>query len=407
MKRRVLVSACIILGLVLAAGCAMNDIMGPKPVKDFSADGNYVKKTDNFLILFDASSTMSESANGEVKFLTAKNIVDGILQTLPRNYDSKAAMRSVGNTANPFIRKTDLVYGLTQYNADDMKSALVNGICYAGGRTPLADGVNAATTDLAKAEGRIAVIVISDGLDQDRTPVEAAKAMKAAYGDRLCLYTILIGDDAKGASILKEMAQVAGCGFATKDQAVLTPEGITDFVEKVFIEVGTPVQTASIAATQEAAAEEVVEEVKVEEAPAPKDTDGDGVFDDKDKCPGTPKGAPVDADGCWILKGLLFDTDKSDIKAVYFSILDEAVSVLNQNPGLKIQIQGHTDSIGSAAYNQKLSERRANAVKDYFVKKGIAADRLNFAGFGLEKPVADNATPEGRALNRRVTLNAM
>ena len=357
---------------------------------------------------------MDDSYNGERKFLTAKDVVDGLIQSLPRDYDAKAGLRTVGNTLNPFLCRTDLVYGLSQYNPDDMRSALVNKVCHASGRTPLASGVDGAAKDLAAAAGRIVVIVVSDGMGQDKKPVESARAMKAAFGDRLCLYTIQVGDDAKGAQTLKEMAQAAGCGFAVKAADVLTPEGVTDFVEKVFLEASAPVQAASAAPAQEAAASEAVEEAPAPApapepaaAPAPKDSDGDGVIDELDKCPGTPKGAPVDANGCWILKGLLFDTAKADIKPEYFSILDEAVKVLEENPGLKIAIEGHTDSVGKPAYNKKLSERRANAVKAYFEKKGIAADRLNAVGFGMEKPVADNATPEGRAQNRRVVLNPM
>jgi len=141
--------------------------------------------------------------------------------------------------------------------------------------------------------------------------------------------------------------------------------------------------------------------------PAPKDSDGDGVVDSQDKCPNTPKGAKVNKVGCWIVKGLLFDFNKADIKPQYFKCLDDVITVLKANPGLRIEIQGHTDSIGSAAYNMKLSERRAQAVADYFAKHGIAANRMTVKGYGFTRPVAPNDTPEGRALNRRVQLKPM
>lgn len=142
-------------------------------------------------------------------------------------------------------------------------------------------------------------------------------------------------------------------------------------------------------------------------APAVEDSDGDGVPDSRDQCPGTPKGAKVDARGCWVLSGLLFDTDKSDIKPQYVQILDEAAEVLRNNPGVRLEIQGHADSRASDAYNQRLSERRANAVKAYFESKGIAASRLTAVGFGESKPVAPNTTPEGMTQNRRVELNPL
>lgn len=142
-------------------------------------------------------------------------------------------------------------------------------------------------------------------------------------------------------------------------------------------------------------------------APAAKDSDGDGVLDPQDKCPGTPRGVKVDARGCWVLTNSLFDFDKSDIKPQYEQALDEVVEVLKKNPGMRLEIQGYADRRGSVAYNQRLSERRANAVKAYFENKGIEASRLTAVGFGKSNPVATNATPEGMAENRRVELKPL
>jgi len=138
--------------------------------------------------------------------------------------------------------------------------------------------------------------------------------------------------------------------------------------------------------------------------PAPKDSDGDGVIDAKDKCPNTPKGATVNAEGCWVIPAVLFDTDKTEIKGIYRSGIDSVIDVLRDNPGVKMEIQGHTDSRGSAAYNQRLSERRAEAVKAYMVARGISADRLTAKGFGSSRPVAGNDNEAGMAKNRRAEL---
>jgi OOP family OmpA-OmpF porin len=100
---------------------------------------------------------------------------------------------------------------------------------------------------------------------------------------------------------------------------------------------------------------------------------------------------------------VLFDFDKSSIKKNAFSDINDLVAVMKQYTDLNVTIEGHTDSKGSAAYNKKLSQRRADAIKKYMVEKGgIDAKRLNAKGFGLEKPVASNSTKEGRAKNRRV-----
>jgi OOP family OmpA-OmpF porin len=99
-----------------------------------------------------------------------------------------------------------------------------------------------------------------------------------------------------------------------------------------------------------------------------------------------------------------FKTDRAEIESRSFELLDSVVAVLASHDQLNIQIEGHTDNQGSAAYNKGLSQRRAEAVVAYLVKKGIARSRLTARGFGLEKPIADNGTEDGRAQNRRVVF---
>jgi OOP family OmpA-OmpF porin len=147
--------------------------------------------------------------------------------------------------------------------------------------------------------------------------------------------------------------------------------------------------------------------VKVDDVGCPLDSDGDGVADYLDKCPDTPKGAPVNSVGCWIIKGINFDYDKSDIKPQYHDQLQTGVRILTDNPTIKVQVQGHTDSKGSDAYNQALSERRAEAVKNYIVAAGIDASRISSSGVGEAKPIATNETAEGRAQNRRIEIKIL
>ena len=99
-----------------------------------------------------------------------------------------------------------------------------------------------------------------------------------------------------------------------------------------------------------------------------------------------------------------FDTDSADLKPVAFGELDAYADYLNQMNDTSVKVTGHTDSRGAEAYNQQLSERRANAVKTYLEDKGIAADRINASGAGETQPIASNKTKEGRAENRRVEV---
>ena len=137
---------------------------------------------------------------------------------------------------------------------------------------------------------------------------------------------------------------------------------------------------------------------------APKDTDGDGVIDNLDECPDTMKGAKVDTVGCMTLINLNinFDTDKSVIKDSYNSRIAEFAKMMKANPKLKASIEAHTDSVGTDAYNQKLSERRAASTVKALTDLGVDSTKIKAVGFGETRPVASNETVEGRAENRRV-----
>jgi outer membrane protein OmpA-like peptidoglycan-associated protein len=108
-----------------------------------------------------------------------------------------------------------------------------------------------------------------------------------------------------------------------------------------------------------------------------------------------------------VLRGVNFDFDKSNIRADARPILDEAIRTLQEEHDVNLSVEGHTDAIGTDAYNQRLSERRAHAVADYLAAGGLRRNRLRVEGFGESKPVATNATEDGRAQNRRVELHVV
>lgn len=136
------------------------------------------------------------------------------------------------------------------------------------------------------------------------------------------------------------------------------------------------------------------------------DADNDGVCDDKDKCPGTPAGVVVDEFGCEkvirLNLGVNFAFDSAEISPKYYSELEKVSSVMKEHPEYSVRLEGNTDSIGSEAYNQKLSEKRAIAVSKALTKLGVPAEKITTAGLGESNPIATNKTAEGRAENRRV-----
>jgi len=149
----------------------------------------------------------------------------------------------------------------------------------------------------------------------------------------------------------------------------------------------------------------------------PLDSDGDGVYDYLDKCPDTPRGIVVDENGCpkaepkgaevtdhgtYVFRNIRFEFGKATLRQDSYPVMDEVMTFLENNPDLKLEIQGHTDNVGPEDFNLMLSEKRAKAVMDYLLGKGIEPGRLSAKGFGLSDPMRSNDTPEGRAENRRV-----
>ncbi|MFM6923885.1 MAG: OmpA family protein [Ferruginibacter sp.] len=144
------------------------------------------------------------------------------------------------------------------------------------------------------------------------------------------------------------------------------------------------------------------------------DTDGGGVNDEEDKC--INEKGPASNYGCPVISPDIIKRVNVAAKNVFFATasdkllkqsnkrLDDVVTILNENPTFKVQIDGHTDDQGKDEYNLDLSNRRAASVKAYLVSKGIAEGRLSSTGYGETKPIADNKTAKGRAQNRRVEM---
>ena len=151
--------------------------------------------------------------------------------------------------------------------------------------------------------------------------------------------------------------------------------------------------------------------VEVNSRGCPLDSDRDGVYDYLDKCPGTAPKLKVDNVGCPIKLtstvdirlNVNFDTNKAIVKQQYFGEIKRVADFMNQYENTRVEVQGHTDSRGSNAYNKSLSQRRADAVAQVLIREhGVAPNRVTARGYGEENPIASNDTEQGRAANRRV-----
>lgn len=190
-------------------------------------------------------------------------------------------------------------------------------------------------------------------------------------------------------------AVTGGCAAASPQPAAVDTDGdgVPDSRDQCP---GTPAGTA----------------VDARGCPLVLDSDGDGVVDALDQCPGTPLGFKVDAVGCIVeqtvvLKTVNFDFGTDRLSTEAKATLDQVAASLLTQPALRIEISGHTDSLGPQAYNLTLSQRRVAAVKNYLVAHGVAGDRLSAEGYGEFSPIASNETERGRAQNRRVEFKVL
>jgi OOP family OmpA-OmpF porin len=154
------------------------------------------------------------------------------------------------------------------------------------------------------------------------------------------------------------------------------------------------------------------EKASVDASGCPLDSDGDGVPDYLDECPNTPANVQVDQSGCEeadtvavVLQGdTNFEFDKAELLPQAYPVLNELAETMKRNTDKRWRVEGHTDAVGSESYNMDLSGRRAQAVVNYLVSRGVNKNQLDVIPLGESQPVADNSTQEGRAMNRRVEI---
>jgi len=443
MKRRIsafkLSSIIAVAALMTACATSYQPVPPFSPV-DLDAGGRALK-TQNLIVILDASSSMEEGYQQWKKFDIATATVGNLADTLPENMGVQSGLRIFGGNPDTFKKDTQLIGDIDEFDKVSYHEALSK-VAKAGGPSPLPSAADAVAQDLEGLRGKSAVIVVSDAKNMGTTPAKNTAALKATYGDSVCIYPILVGDDPQGKELMNEIARIGGCGFAVNADELASGRQMADYVAKIFLGdpldsdgdgvvdsldkcPGTPagVNVDADGCPLDSDGDGVADYkdncpgtpagVNVDADGCPLDSDGDGVADYKDKCPGTPAGVNVDANGCpasvldsastaWTFNEINFETAKANIQPSSYSILDEIAAALAANPQLKVAVEGHTDNTGARAFNMDLSQRRAQSVVDYLVEKGVSPDRLTAKGYGPDRPIADNDTRVGRAKNRRV-----
>lgn len=376
MTSRTFRGAVLLTAVAALTACASNrPTYTPAPFTPAPIDtAAFGPGVDAFALVLDASSSMAEDRSAN--FFAAKDIVSQLNRTIPElGYEGSLVTFGPGCMLDKGLAR--IWYGPEVYRTAPLGEALA-GVKCAGGVTPMELGVEDGGSALGEVSGRVAIFVVSDFEDIDtKKVIGQLEALKAAHGDRVCVHAIQVGANAEGAGARQSVAAASGCGSAIAASEIASPAAMAAYVQRVLL---APVARVA-------------------------DTDGDGVPDDRDRCPGTPAGANVNSVGCWWAgsEDVLFDFDKADIKSTL--MLDEAIEILRRNPDIRVEVQGHTDNVGDADYNMGLSLRRANAVRDYMISQGISPSRLQAEGYGETKPHFSNDSEQGRALNRRVTLH--
>jgi len=443
MKRRTWCTVLLAL-IVLPAmvGCMTMTPVKKLPVSPVSRDRGEEIIVDQVFLLADVSASMGR----DNKMAVEKSLLESFVAAMP-NDGYSAALMDFGGTLDfgklhrPTVSaEADLLsrqlMPLQPFHRTELAKSAA-GLKYISGTTPLDVALNKVHGVLDDISGPTAAVIFSDGgVRSEKKTMNCARHLIDSYGDVLCIHTVQIGDDPKGAAVLDDLAEMSECGTSRNATHLNSGSEMKAFVREVMLgeardsdgdgvpdkldecpdtpagvevdDVGCPVDSDGDGVpdyTDECP--DTPEGVEVDDVGCPVDTDGDGVPDYKDECPDTLAGAKVDRRGCWTIPGAFFDYDKADVKAEYRVELNEVALILGRNPDVKLRLEGHTDSRGSDAYNKTLSERRAKAVMEYLVARGISADRLTAAGWGESKPARPNDTEENMAMNRRVELVIM
>jgi len=322
------------------------------------AEAKRIPRVDNFVILIDQSGSMfmEHKERKEVKAVLVKKMLLSMNQRIPE----------LGYTAaiQGFYPQETLI-GPQPYSRyffeQEIQKLPEKGKIF-GNLTALGTEMQALDKVMGGFFGKTSVIVVSDGeTNEGKDPYQVAKFLHNEYTN-ICFDVISLADSPEGEETLRKISSLGRCTFADGEEMLSDVVAIESFLSKVLYMEVEDVAT---------------EEMKVKEVAPNIITVGGGYFG--------------------------FNSAEIN-EAAWTAIAKVVIEKLGQNPGSSLVIEGHTDATGATDYNQYLSERRAQAVRDFFTSKGISSASMTTVGYGETMPRVSNTTPEGRAVNRRVDI---
>ncbi|KPA13780.1 flagellar motor protein MotB [Candidatus Magnetomorum sp. HK-1] len=413
---RLLIRSAIIFGVMIffLSGCSISkrNIITPfvpQNVNFLIETNEYSAKIDAFMVILDLSISMTESYNSRNKYKKAVDIVSRMNQTLP-DIPLIGTLRTIGNYDCALCRTTTSIYGPKPYNQRDFDFALRK-IKGANGESPLDLAIEAATQDLRQVTtGRLALIIVSDFKELQKSSIKAAQEMQEILGDRLAIFNIMVGNDLEGKNLMQGIAQAGKYGFSVSAESITSPEKMADFVKMVFLERALDSDHDGVFNTHDECPN-TPRGILVNDYGCPKDTDADGVYDSNDQCPTTPKGIVVDEMGC------PYDRDQDGVKDYLDKCLetplgakvningcwiisphflnqccpagrpymDEAFMIIQNNPNMCVDIQVSTNALETEQSNKELGKFWGQNIKSYLMTKGLSDDRIWVTGQSIEK----------------------
>lgn len=349
-----------VLVVLVGFGCAGLPEKQPIQSQPIAIEAGEWRVTDQVVVITDGSGTQYVNRT----FPDAKALTRSFVASMPEASAPAASSRGYEAALIGFGGDDRMTAPLGPFDRGQLASKAgdlqvmgdINGM---GGETPLHEVLHESALALQGRSGRAALVVFSDGLPDDAgLALFSARQLVEARNQNVCIHTVQTGTDPQGTSFLKQLASLTSCGSYRNGDQLSSNYEVQQLARTVFV---GPADLPAVAAA-----------------------------------------GPCDS--VVRLRGIEFAFDKADVTPESRPVLDIAVEQLKGCSEIRVTISGYTDAIGTESYNQGLSFRRAESVKDFLVQSGVSASRLEAEGRGEADPVASNDTADGRRRNRRVEL---